>query len=327
MIQLSVIIPTRNRAELLFNTLVSIENQMLDQSVFEVIVCDNNSSDNTSEVAHSFADKFQHFRYFKTLEPGLHIGRNKGFQEAEGDILVYADDDIITMQSWLEGVLDSFQDESVVLVGGNNYPLYEVSPPAWVSKLWNESRNLDGYCIGYLSILDFGNEKKEISPYYVLGCNFSIRKNILSKFKGFHPDSMPDNLKKFRGDGESYISGEVNKFKLKTIFNPRASIFHFVPSERMNLQYFYKRAFLNGISNSYRSIRQFKKMNRTIKFRNDLTYYKKNNKLKLKNMLKKITDIDAILEQGALDGFRYHQLEVLKDNQLLEWVLKDNYLD
>ncbi|GAJ17961.1 unnamed protein product, partial [marine sediment metagenome] len=124
---------------------------------------------------------------------------------------------------------------------------------------------------GNLSICDFGNEKKEINPYYVWGCNFSIRKNILLKFKGFHPDSMPDSLKKFRGDGESYISGEINKFKLKTIFNPKSSVFHFVPFERMNLQYFYKRAFLNGIANSYRNIRQFKKMNRIIKFKNDLT--------------------------------------------------------
>ena len=128
MIQLSVIIPTRNRAETLFTTLVSIENQTLDQSLFEVIVCDNNSTDNTSDIAHSFADKFQHFKYIKTLEPGLHVGRNKGFQEAKGDILVFIDDDIEAFPEWLFSVNEAFKDEDIVLVGGRNLPKWEIPP-------------------------------------------------------------------------------------------------------------------------------------------------------------------------------------------------------
>jgi len=120
MIQLSVIIPTRNRADLLLKTISSIEKQTFVQDLFEVIVCDNNSTDNTAQVANSFQNKFQNFKYIKTINPGLHVGRNKGFQEAKGDILVYADDDIEAFPKWLETIYEVFQNQEVMLVGGKN---------------------------------------------------------------------------------------------------------------------------------------------------------------------------------------------------------------
>ena len=323
---LSIIISTRNRSKLLNNTLGTLTCQTFNQKNFEVIVVDNGSTDNTKDVFDGYKESIKNIRYFFNETPGLHVGRHKGLKEAKSDILVYADDDIEVFPTWLEGISESFEDNEVVLVGGNNFPKFEVEPPTWILDLWNKKMEY-GNALGYLSICDFGNRKKQISPYYIWGCNFSIRKKLLLKFKGFHPDSMPDNLKKFRGDGETYISEEINKFKLKAVFNPKSSVFHFVPVERMTLQYFYKRAFLQGISSSYNNIRKLKKMNRIIKFETDMTYYKKINIIKLKKLFKKITNVEEILEQGFLDGFHYHQLEVLKDNQLLAWVLKDNYLD
>lgn len=324
--KLSIVIPTHNRSQYLEKCLDSITRQTLSADMFEIIVVDNNSTDNTALVVGRFKDRIQNLRYLFEGIPGLHSGRHRGMKESKSDILVFADDDIIAFPSWLEGISESFEDNEVVLAGGNNFPKFEVEPPSWLSDLWNRKMEY-GKALGYLSILDFGNRKKQISPYYIWGCNFSIRKNMLLKFKGFHPDSMPDNLKKFRGDGETYISEEINKSKLKAVFNPNSSVFHFVPIERMTLQYFYKRAFLQGISSSYNNIRKLKKMNRIIKFKTDMTYYKKNNKIKLKKLFKKITNVEEILEQGFLDGFHYHQLEVLKDNKLLAWVLKDNYLE
>jgi hypothetical protein len=61
------------------------------------------------------------------------------------------------------------------------------------------------------SILDFGNAIQEISPDYVWGCNFSIRKEVLLKVRGFHPDGMPDEFLRYRGDGETSVSREILK--------------------------------------------------------------------------------------------------------------------
>ena len=47
---ISVIIPTYNRSEFLFNTLKSISEQSLSKDLFEIIIVDNNSSDDTQKI-------------------------------------------------------------------------------------------------------------------------------------------------------------------------------------------------------------------------------------------------------------------------------------
>jgi hypothetical protein len=59
----------------------------------------------------------------------------------------------------------------------------------------------------------------------------------------------------YRGDGETYISDFIRKNGLKAIYNPKASVYHFVPTKRMTIDYFCKRSFNQGISNSYSEIR------------------------------------------------------------------------
>ena len=92
--------------------------------------------------------------------------------------------------------------------------------------------------------MDFGDKIKEINPSYVFGCNFSIRKNILLEAGGFHPDGMPQEIIKYRGDGESYVSKYIEKNGYKTIYNPKASVYHLASTDRMTKKYFAKRAFV-----------------------------------------------------------------------------------
>ena len=330
MIQLSVIIPTRNRAETLFTTLVSIENQTLDQSLFEVIVCDNNSTDNTSDIAHSFADKFQHFKYIKTLEPGLHVGRNKGFQEAKGDILVFIDDDIEAFPEWLFSVNEAFKDEDIVLVGGRNLPKWEIPPPDWVLEMWKP--NEDGNrVLGYLSIIDLGGCIMEINPFLVFGCNFSIRKRVITETKGFHPDGMPQEIIEYRGDGESAVSAYIQQQEYKTIYHPNASVFHLVSKERLTINYFRTRAFNQGVSDSYTHIRT--PISAPHKKNFSLMFFLKRTLLKIKyffyyKIKRKSTEVNIykVIKEGYKDGYKFHKQKVKNSPVLKSWVMKDNYL-
>jgi len=254
MIQLSVIIPTRNRANLLQKALQSIVYQTFDKQKFEVLVIDNGSTDNTKQVVESFATEIPHLHYFYIETPGLHNGRHKGLKEAKADILIYADDDIEAFPTWLEAIYESFRDKDVVLVGGKNLPKFEIEPPEWLSLLWNRKTYL-GNTVSYLSILDFGDEKLVIDPMYVWGCNFSVRKKIVYDAGGFHPDAMPNELIKYRGDGESHISNFVKTQGYIAVYEPKASVYHFVAADRMTTKYFKHRAFLQAISDSYTKYR------------------------------------------------------------------------
>ena len=64
MIELSVIIPTRNRCTYLELTLNSILTQTFDKNLFEVIVIDNGSTDATKDVVHSYQDKIPNLVYY-----------------------------------------------------------------------------------------------------------------------------------------------------------------------------------------------------------------------------------------------------------------------
>ena len=60
-------------------------------------------------------------------------------QYSKAEILSYVDDDIEAYPGWLEAIQNVFQsDESVALVGGNNIPNYENTPPKWLKILWNK---------------------------------------------------------------------------------------------------------------------------------------------------------------------------------------------
>ena len=73
---LSVVIPTRNRANLLAAALESIADQDLAPDQFEVLVIDNGSSDRTKEVVDQMRSRLSNVRYFYESEPGLHVGRH-----------------------------------------------------------------------------------------------------------------------------------------------------------------------------------------------------------------------------------------------------------
>lgn len=321
MVSLSVIIPTLNRAKYLRAALESILNQTLDKKLYEIIVVDNGSSDHTKEIVEELNRLYQNrIRYFYDPKPGLHIGRHVGMKESRGDILSFVDDDIIAFPHWLESVLNSFESRSdVALVGGRILPAYEVDPPTWYESLWDT--NDFGKVEGWLTLVDLGEREKEIPPDYVYGCNFSIRKKILEECKGFHPDYMPWDLRKYCGDGETYVSEFIRENNLVTIYNPLASVYHRVTAERLTKKYLCKRAYLQAISFSYSVTR------------------KNEDKCKLfVSIMKRIkTVILSYLFWSKkkvrihwlyyLYGLIWHQICILREPKLLEWIKREDYLD
>jgi len=320
MIMLSVIIPTRNRAALLQMTLQSLLSQTLPIDSFEILVIDNGSTDNTKQIVTSFQKKLGNIRYFYDPTPGLHVGRHLGMKNAKSDILVYADDDIEAFPTWLEAIAESFNNQDVVLVGGKNLPKFEAEPPDWILKMWKKNKN--GYrVISYLSILDFGDVKKESSPYFVFGCNFSIRKKVLLEASGFHPDAMPQELIRFRGDGETHVSAFIERKNLKTLYHPEASVFHMVPQNRLSEEYFCKRAYLQGVSDSYTLIRnkvmaKHPSVLHTFKYLSLLR-----NKIGLYASTKQ-----RHIERNYYRGFLMHQNMATEDKNLYEWIIRPDYL-
>jgi len=328
----SVIIPTRNRADSLAQCLASLARQTLAKDAFEVLVIDNGSTDHTAEVARQNASSLQ-LSYFTAMEPGLHVGRHEGMRRARSDVLMFTDDDIEAEAGWVEAVAQNFMDPSVALVGGNNHPLFEAPPPAWLVSWW-ERPVYKGRALEYLSILDFGNGMFETDPAYVWGCNFSVRRDVLLAAGGFHPDALPKERLRFRGDGETHVSDMIRSSGGRTLFDSRASVRHRVSRDRMTRAYFEQRAYAQGISDSYTEIRRRGGLGSTP------TAWLDRKLRQLRAMIGQrfpsLADADPAASDLACvraatataywQGYAFHRQQVRQDPALLEWVLKADYL-
>lgn len=326
----SVIIPTRNRARTLDACLGSLVSQSIGADAFEVVVVDNGSTDDTREVVVRHKPLID-LKIVDAAEPGLHVARHAGMRAAASDILIFGDDDIVAGPDWVASVVAAFSDGAVALVGGNNLPLFECAPPHWLTRLW-ERRAGRGRALATLSILDFGEGRFDVDPHYVWGCNFSVRRDVLLAAGGFHPDAMPADRIHLRGDGETHVSEWIVRAGMRAVFDSGASVHHAVPALRMTPEYFFQRAYAQGISDSYTDIR----IHGTSKIPAQVRIRRRT-----RNWARRIAaaaryptsttgrESGRVVRRSLLgwqSGYDFHQRAVDEDPGLLAWVVRENYL-
>lgn len=326
---LSVILPTRNRAPLLDDCLASLAGQSLPVDQFEVLVIDNGSTDCTQEVVQRHANQLP-MRYLFEPKPGLHNARHSGLREASADILVFGDDDILADPDWLLSIAEAFREPDIALVGGNNRPLFESPPPDWLARWW-ERPNGKRRAISHLSILDFGQGQFDIDPGWVWGCNFSVRRSALLNAGGFHPDAMPAESLRLRGDGETSVSDAIRRSGLRARFHSGASVTHRVSKARMSADYFQKRSYAQGISDSYTDLRRMGSSRSPAaglarRLRASASTLRAIATIGHGAAGRTLRSIRWRCLTGYLAGYAYHQKEAACDPELRAWILKDNYL-
>ena len=73
--------------------------------MYEILVIDNNSTDNTYKVVKSLQEEMLNLLYYKEENPGLSYARNRGILESKGEILTFIDDDTICERNFLKEIL------------------------------------------------------------------------------------------------------------------------------------------------------------------------------------------------------------------------------
>lgn len=249
--KVSVIISTRNRETLLSSCLDSLINQtIVQENSYEIIIVDNGSKDNTKQIASSAKNKFKHIKYIYQGKLGLSKARNTGAFHATGEIICFLDDDTVAVKNYIKEVMKSFSNDNVVCVGGKivaSWP--HNTKPNWFNEKF-------GHVVGQTS---FGDKsrfmKKNEFPF---GGNIAFRKEVFNKFKGFN-ESLGRK-------GNNYITGEeINLcYKLQKkghefFYNNEAIMFHIVGKTRATKEFFLTSLFGKGITEGYQ-----KKNNRGI---------------------------------------------------------------
>lgn len=235
----SVAICTHNRGSDTMQAIESLLKGDADAASYEILVIDNCSTDHTKVLFESM-DFPAHVRYVYESRLGLSFARNRAIEEAEGEIVMFLDDDALASTSWIREVVKIFDmDAAIGCVGGKITPIWEGGKPDWIP---------DDFVSMY-SILDFSNEIVEMSdPHIPFGANVSFRKSIFKEIKPFRTDLGRIGKNLLSGE-ETDLIGRV-RAKYKIYYNPYAAVEHKISKSRLNRRWLLRRVYWQGISDA-----------------------------------------------------------------------------
>jgi glycosyltransferase involved in cell wall biosynthesis len=240
---ISVIVCTRNRAELLARALASVAGQEFPRDDYEILVVDNGSTDRTPEVAMEFQGRVD-IRCLREERVGLCIARNTGWQAASGRYVAFFDDDAIALPGWLAAIRDGFgaASEPVGAIGGRVRPIWGGPRPPWLADA----------IAGSLTIVDWGPSGKfidDIRREWLVGANMAVPKALLAEVGGFHPwlDRVGNNL---LSSGDVFLQKELMRRGYRCLYLPAMAVQHLIPASRLNQQWFARRFYWQGVSDA-----------------------------------------------------------------------------
>jgi glycosyltransferase involved in cell wall biosynthesis len=245
---LSIIICTYNRDKYIYNALKSIAENDFPYDAYEIILINNNSTDNTEAEGLRFRTDFQcvDFRYFIEAEQGLSHARNRGITEARGDMLVFLDDDSFISSEYLRNLDENVRKYSdLSAFGGEITPLFESGVvPRWLSK-WTYS---------WVSAINLGKDVQLFEgAKYPIGANMGISKKWIEKVGNFNI-ALGRSKKNLMSGEEKDIFNRIKKEGGKIFYFPNLKAKHVIPEARTTKEYIRKMAKGIGKSEKIRTL-------------------------------------------------------------------------
>ena len=237
---ISIIICTYNRAQMLNDTLASWHKVDKSNINVELIVIDNNSSDATADVVKAYQNSNNlAVAYFYESNIGLSFARNRGIKESRGHIIAFIDDDVYIDRHWLQEIRRIFNDNpDIHCIGGNSVPVFETVKPDWIN---------DRLLKMYGATLSGNREKPMHYPNHPFGVNMAFRRIVFERAGMFNP-RLGRIKKSLLSNEEKELFYRIDQMGLKTRYTPKAIIYHRVPEDRLQPDWIVKRYFGQGLS-------------------------------------------------------------------------------
>ena len=231
--KVTVAICTWNRSALLRQTLEQFRELASPRDVdWELLVVDNNSTDDTCRVADAFVDELP-IRYVFESTPGLSPARNRALKESVGTHVIFTDDDVLVDPNWLTALLDTWRRfPGAEMIGGPIEAWFPVEPdPMFI-------RAFPFLAAGFCGLSRDPVERVLDSHEQIHGANFGVRLSGL-RGKQFDPAFGPTAGKVVNGD-EFELTRRVRADGGAVVWSPHARVKHYVDPDRMTLPYLRK---------------------------------------------------------------------------------------
>lgn len=234
---ITIAICTYNRADILSSALESLCRQTLIPDQYEILVVDNASTDNTGDIIRNVQEKYpeHHIIGIYEVKQGLGYARNTALGQVDTPYIAYIDDDARADPNWLAIILGYIEKSTTFhCLGGPILPFYTSMKPAWFkdqyeSRTWGDK----------IRHLRFGES--------LSGSNMIWHTEALRSIGGFGETvGVKGNTLSV---GEETIAFHQLWQRIENpvvIYDPNLVIYHWVPPNKMRINYPLKRAFVVG---------------------------------------------------------------------------------
>ncbi|MDJ0553992.1 MAG: hormogonium polysaccharide biosynthesis glycosyltransferase HpsE [Microcoleaceae cyanobacterium MO_207.B10] len=234
MLDFTVAIPTYNGANKLPLVLEKLGLQINTENIsWEIIVVDNNSNDNTSEIVQNYqslCSEIVPIKYLFEPEQGAAFARLKAVQEAKGAYIGFLDDDVLPDQNWVSAAYSFFQAHPQAgAVGGQIHGDFEVEPPPEYRRVYP-----------FLSIREHGSKPLLFEPNRL---NLPTTASLVVSKKAWD-ESVPSRPTLVGRVGKSMLGAEdyelllyIHKKGWEIWYNPEMESYHKIPAHRLERDY------------------------------------------------------------------------------------------
>ena len=229
-LNITVIVCTYNRCRDLAGALENVAaSQMPSMITWEVLVVDNNSTDQTRDVVERLGRRYPgRLRYLFEPRPGKSYALNAAIAGARGEVLAFVDDDVTMEPTWLHNLTAELHDGTWAGAGGRILPPEGFIPPPWLPR-----SEFPILCAHF----DLGDlpSKLDCPPY---GANMAFRKSVFEKHGGFRIDLGPRPDSQIRNE-DTELGRRLLAAGERLRYEPSAVVYHPIPQGRITQSYFF----------------------------------------------------------------------------------------
>ena len=226
-IDLSLVIATRDRAELLKRCLDSLACQSVPAGSIEVIVVDNADTPDPAVDLLCRSEAYGALPLIRIHHPvrGSSGARNRGASLARGRLVGFLDDDALLPPTWIQQALDTAAATRARIFGGPYTPTYASSKPAWFK---------DEYASG-----EYGTRPRWLEDrHYLFAANLVIEKELFQKLGGFSLALGPGTANVY-GE-ETDLQHRAARQAVRIWYEPAVVVYHHTFPGKMTVGWFLK---------------------------------------------------------------------------------------
>ena len=227
-------------------TLDSVVKQSADKNIWECVVVNNNSTDDTAERVTTFAKEHSdiNIRLVEELQQGLSYARNRGITESKGQFLAFIDDDETINEEFVSAYIDIFRNHGAFVGSGALKVCYDSARPKWMSYYTEKM---------IANPLNLGNEiitiTRTITP---TGGNMAFNREVFNLY-GFFDTNLGRRGGELFGGEENDLFDRIRDLGERVFYTPHAIAYHHIADHKLTPEYFDKLSYGVGVSKRLRA--------------------------------------------------------------------------